>query len=229
MCRYVDSSVAGKAAMLLWIDWNNRNNFVWNQEKEMGQQLAYRALSLWLEWSLVQRANTRDVQQVSQQPVVWQPPPREKYKCNVDVGLHDDATKTSSGWCVRDYRGNFVMGGSSWINGRCSSSEGEALALFEAMSTLQLQGYTNVIFETDAHNIVNAIRSRKQGVSEFSVIINKIKRLLSLFSGFEVKPIRRQANRVAHTIARAALSWSSRHVFDVVPLCIHNLLANEMI
>ncbi|KAK2452872.1 hypothetical protein QL285_000625 [Trifolium repens] len=121
------------------------------------------------------------------------------------------------------------MGGSSWIIGRCSSNEGETLALFEAMTTLQLRGYNNVIFETDAQNIVGAIRSRKQGVSEFSIIINKIKCLLSLFPGFEVKLIRRQANRVAHTIARAALSWSRRHVFDVVPLCIHNLLANEMI
>ncbi|KAK2379713.1 hypothetical protein QL285_067484 [Trifolium repens] len=102
------------------------------------------------------------------------------------------------------------MGGSSSINGRCSSNEGEALALFEVMTTLQLRGYNNVIFETDAQNIVGAIHSRKQGVSEFSTIINKIKCLLSLFPDFEVKLIRRQANRIAHTIARVALSWSCR-------------------
>jgi ribonuclease HI len=192
--------------MLIWTIWNNRNNCVWNQEKEVGQQLGYRALCFWLEWSIVQREYTGDVQQAPQQQLIWQPPPRDKVKCNVDVGIHNEVRKTSTGWCVRDYRGNFVMGGSSWINGRCSSNEGEALALFEAMTTLQLRGYNNVIFETDAQNIVGAIRSRKQGVSEFSTIINKIKCLLSLFPGFEVKLIRRQANRIAHTIARVALS-----------------------
>jgi ribonuclease HI len=229
LCRRGERSGAGKAAMLIWMLWKNRNNCVWNQEKETGQQLGYKALSFWFEWQSVQRAYGNEEQQVQQQYLSWQPPPRDKYKCNVDVGVHKDVKKTSTGWCVRDFRGNFVMGGSSWIDGICSSNEGEALALLEAMQTLQSRGYNNVIFETDAHNVVGAIRRRTQGVSEFSSIINKIKSMLSLCSGFEVKPIRRQANRIAHSIARAALSWSRRHVFDVVPLCIHNLLSNEMI
>jgi ribonuclease HI len=229
MCRQAGRVDAGKAAMLVWVIWSNRNNYVWNHEKELGQQLGYRAACSWLEWNTVQREFSSNDQQVPQHQLSWQAPPRDKLKCNVDVGIHNDVRKTSIGWCVRDFRGNFVMGGSSWIHGRCSSNEGEALALLEAMTTLQLRGYHNVIFETDAQNIVGALRSRKQGVSEFSTIINKIRRLLSLFPGFEVKPIRRQANRVAHTIARAALSWSRRHVFYDVPLCIHNLLSNEMI
>jgi hypothetical protein len=48
------------------------------------------------------------------------------------VGIHEDARKISVGWCVRDHRGNFVLGGSSWIDGRYSSHEGEAIALLEA-------------------------------------------------------------------------------------------------
>jgi ribonuclease HI len=202
---------------------------VWNQEKESGQQLGYKAMSLWCEWNSVQRVYGIDDHQVQQQDLRWQPPPSDIYKCNVDVGVHNDALKTSTGWCVRDCRGSFVMGGSSWIDGICSSNQGEALALLEAMQTLQLRGYHNVIFETDAHNVVGALRRRNHGLSEFSSIINKIKCMLSSSPGFEVKPIRRQANRIAHSIARTALSWTRRHVFDVVPLCIHNLLSNEMI
>ncbi|KAK2384992.1 putative mitochondrial protein [Trifolium repens] len=229
VCQFNDRNDAGKAAMLIWILWNNRNNWVWNQEKEQGQQLGFKAISFWQEWKAVQREYSSSVQHVQQQQVQWQPPPRGKYKCNIDVGIHVDARKTSAGWCVRDHRGQFVLGGSSWIDGRCSSYEGEALALLEAIKELQQRGFANVIFETDAYNIVGAIRQRNTGVSEFSSIINKIKCLLSLYSGFEVKPIRRQANRIAHTIARAALSWSRRHVFELIPYCIHNLLHNEMI
>jgi hypothetical protein len=97
------------------------------------------------------------------------------------------------------------------------------------MKELQQRGFHNVIFEIDAQVLVGAIKRQNIGVSEFSSIVSKIKCFLSLYSGFEVKPIRRQANRIAHTIARAALSWSRRHVFDLIPLCIHNLLSNEMI
>jgi ribonuclease HI len=71
-----------------------------------------------------------------------------------------------------------VLGGNSWIHGSCSSNEGEALALLESMKELQQRGFSNVIFETDAQNIVGAIRRRNIGVSEFSSIIHKIKCLL---------------------------------------------------
>jgi hypothetical protein len=45
---------------------------------------------------------------------------------------------------------------------------------------------------------------------------------------FEVKFIRRQANSVAHALARAANSWASFHRFEIIPLCIEHLIANDM-
>jgi hypothetical protein len=97
------------------------------------------------------------------------------------------------------------------------------------MNELHQRGFHDVIFETDAQNIVYAIRHRNTGVSEFSSIIHKIKCMLSLNSGFEVKLIRRQANRIARTIARASLSWFCRHIFYSILSCINNLLYNETI
>ncbi|PNY02144.1 hypothetical protein L195_g025449 [Trifolium pratense] len=43
-----------KFAMLVWMLWNNRNNFAWNQSKETGQQLGVKAQWLWNEWNTVQ-------------------------------------------------------------------------------------------------------------------------------------------------------------------------------
>ncbi|PNY05815.1 cytochrome p450 [Trifolium pratense] len=65
-----------------------------------------------------------------------QKPPQGTYKCNVDAGFHGEARKTSAGWCVRDHIGQFVLGGSSWIQGSCSTNEGETLAMLEAMKEL---------------------------------------------------------------------------------------------
>ncbi|KAK2379054.1 hypothetical protein QL285_066894 [Trifolium repens] len=90
------------------------------------------------------------------------------------------------------------------------------------MKELQQRGFNDVIFGIDAQKIVYAIRHRNTGVSEFSSIINKIKCMVSLNLGFELKFIRRQANMIAHTIAKAVILWSHRHIFDSIPSCINN-------
>ncbi|GAU27143.1 hypothetical protein TSUD_104520 [Trifolium subterraneum] len=186
LCRNSDRKEAGKAAMLIWMLWKNRNNCVWNHEKEQGQELGIKALSYWHEWEAVQNTYSSGRNQVQKQLLSWKTPPQGKHKCNVDMGCNAAARKTSAGWCVRDYRGQFVFGGSSWIHGKCSINEGEALALLEAMKELQQQrGFKDVIFETDAQNIVYAFHHRNTGRSEFSSIIHKIKCILSLNSDFE--------------------------------------------
>ncbi|GAU49043.1 hypothetical protein TSUD_237000 [Trifolium subterraneum] len=229
-CRSNDKNVVGKAAMTVWVLWNNRNNWVFNHTKEQGQHLGGKATSMWSDWKFVQAVNSSSSAHEQNQLVMqWQKPNVRWYKCNVDASFHHDARKTSVGWCVWDSRGYFVLGGSYVIQGRCSINEGEAIAMLEAIKELSQRGFTNVLFETDSKNVADAIRHMHNGVSEFSSIIHKIKCMLSFNSDFEVKSVRRQANMVAHTIARAAISWPSRYVFDLIPPCINNLLYNEMI
>jgi hypothetical protein len=43
-------------------------------------------------------------------------------------------------------------------------------------------------------------------------------------ANFEVKFVKRQVNSVAHTLARAANSWSSFHIFEIIPSCIASLI-----
>ncbi|XP_058756177.1 uncharacterized protein LOC131629404 [Vicia villosa] len=75
--------------------------------------------------------------------------------------------------------------------------------------------------------VVQAIHSDHEGGSEFSLIIMSIKILLHVFSNFEVKFIRRQANSVAHSLAKAANSWARRSVIHMIPPCIEHHVLNE--
>jgi hypothetical protein len=72
------------------------------------------------------------------------------------------------------------------------------------------------------------IFSRQTGVSEFSLLISHIQSLFRLHNYFEVKYVRRQANMVAHYLARVALSMSHRRVFDSISRCIETYLNNEI-
>ncbi|PNX84959.1 cytochrome p450 [Trifolium pratense] len=127
--------------------------------------------------------------------------------CNVDASLHNRLSKTSAGWCVRDFMGHFVVAGTSWKHGNLSVIEEEAEALIAAIQEIANRGFTNVVFETDSKNVVDSINQNRVGVSEFSSLISKIKCLLSLHSSFKVNLIKRQGNMVA----RCPHTCSGRH------------------
>jgi ribonuclease HI len=56
--------------------------------------------------------------------------------------------------------------------------EGEAMAIIEAMEVMMEKGFSYVIFESDSKLVVDAISSRHDGLSEFSILISHIKYLL---------------------------------------------------
>ncbi|GAU43259.1 hypothetical protein TSUD_134030 [Trifolium subterraneum] len=212
----------GLFAMMIWVLWNNRNNRVWNESREEGPILGIKSRQN------CQHDNPRTNQQ-QQQQLAWQKPPMDWYKCNVDAGFYTDLNKTSASWCLRDHTGSFVVAATSWYEGKCSITGGESAALLEAMKDMEKRGITHVIFETDSKIVEDAIHKRSGGNSEFSSLISNIKNKLLSNPNFVVKFIKRQVNMVAHTLARAAISWSSRCIFELLPICITSLLINEMI
>jgi hypothetical protein len=66
------------------------------------------------------------------------------------------------------------------------------------------------------------------GRSEFHALVYLIKSILVLHSNFEVKFVKRQANMVAHTLARVACSWASHRIFEICPPYIDSTLNNDM-
>jgi hypothetical protein len=76
---------------------------------------------------------------------------------------------------------------------------------------------------------VDAIHHFRGGNSEFSFLVSNINNFLVCNQNFLVKFVKRQANMVAHTLARATISWYRRCTFETLPLCITPLLNNEMI
>ncbi|MCH94197.1 ribonuclease H protein, partial [Trifolium medium] len=206
VCSTANQQEAGVFAMLLWLLWNNRNNCVWNDTRESGRSLGFKARLLWEEWAAVQQVQqpTESINQQQQQQLhSWNKPPVGWYKCNVDAGFHKEVNKTSFGWCLRDHEGSIIVAGTNWKDGIYSILEGETLALLHAMKEIVQRGFSHVIFETDSMGMVNAIQHLRGGYSEFSSLICHVKNTLLLYPNFVVKFIKRQANMVAHTLARA--------------------------
>ena len=68
-----------------------------------------------------------------------------------------------------------------------------------------------VIFESDSNCVVNAINSSIMP-NELGGIVYKCRSILSENTDYKVVSIRRQVNKVAHSLTRASLSYTSPHI-----------------
>ncbi|MCI48599.1 polynucleotidyl transferase ribonuclease H fold, partial [Trifolium medium] len=78
-----------------------------------------------------QYRNQQQNQQATQTVEQWQPPVRNRLKCNVDANFFNNVGATGWGWCIRDYRGRFILASSNIIHQRLNTFEGEAMAIKE--------------------------------------------------------------------------------------------------
>lgn len=111
--------------------------------------------------------------------------------------------------CIRNMDGSFIAARASYSLPRLPVLEGEASGLWQALQWVQSLDFHNVIFELDCKCVVDSFNYRIVDISKFGSIIHECSKLLSSFPNFRVKFIRKQANRVAHSLAKVALSKSN--------------------
>ena len=153
---------------------------------------------------------------------VWKKPRETWLKCNVDAAFHDRNHITSFACCVRDSRGQFIRAQTKWQRANMTILEGEAVALLNAIHFVDVNRWDQVVFESNSATLVQALSSPGHGDSEFYAIVSSIIYQLSLHSNFEVKFVRRQANMVAHSLARAA-TLGLVTVFFILILLVLNI------
>ncbi|XP_058755068.1 uncharacterized protein LOC131628221 [Vicia villosa] len=56
VCSEVDRKVAGRIAVMIETLWHNRNNFIWNNEKEEASRLGWLAFHRWQDWYMAQNS-----------------------------------------------------------------------------------------------------------------------------------------------------------------------------
>jgi len=131
---------------------------------------------------------------------------------------------------IRDSGGNHVHSKIMWFHPVCSVDVGEALGLHHAIRWIYELQLTNVDFEVDSKRVADYFNKGRGDVTEFgSIMDSSIQFCRNHLTNSHVEFIRRQANEVAHTLAKAAIFSTSFRVFDDIPTCITDLIFNEMI
>jgi len=110
----------------------------------------------------------------------------------------------------------------------CDVDVGEAVGLHTTLQWVADLHYDHVDFVLDSKSVVERFNSNLVDSSELGCIIQVCRQFFDCnFQSSHVKFNRKQDNMVAHELARVTLSHTNSHVYNDVPSCIHDLIANE--
>ena len=115
------------------------------------------------------------------------------------------------------------------MQGCFKSEEMEAKALFHSLNWALNNGLQLDVIETDALKVSSAVNSSNRNLSSFHDLISDIRCLLSSFSRISVIHTKRQANMVAHGLARYTLELDE-DVFWMgeIPNPIFSIIVNDI-
>jgi ribonuclease HI len=105
---------------------------------------------------------------------------------------------------------------------------GEAMGLLSALRWVNELQLSSLDFEMDCKRVVDGLHSNRTNTSDLGAILSDCRLILATSLNSHVKFIRRQANEVAHILARVATSLASFHNFIDIPTCMYNIIINEM-
>ncbi|GJX21922.1 reverse transcriptase [Tanacetum coccineum] len=160
-------------------------------------------------------------------------PEADHIKVNYDVAWQKESGKADVGFVARDYNGDVLFSGARLDYYASSPLEAEAKPVHWAMSHALSRGYSRVTFETDSLCLVKALHNKfilLQIASLFSDILSHS----MVFDVYSWSFVKREGNRVAHSIASLALTCSYEITLDgSVPNCanvwmIKDVLLSEM-
>jgi len=239
MLANLSTELTQRLTSVIWNIWKHHNLRVWNDETVSSTKVVEKAINMVEDWKManipaVLASNSNHQQAMAstsqQHQIKWQPHVVGRYKCNIDAAFSSQVNRTIIGICVRDTEGTFVLAKTMTYPCNVQVDVGEALGLYTALQWLSDMQIDNVDFETDSKLTTDVFLSTRNDLSKFGCIISSCRSLFStFFSNSRVEFVRRQANVVAHALAREAMSFASPAVYFELPNCIETLIINEML
>ncbi|XP_073271465.1 uncharacterized protein [Primulina huaijiensis] len=227
--RIIMETITNHEQATLWSIWRFRNEKLWSGVSRPPQTTV--SLGYDMLWNLTQaQKNSTKGQAPSSRRDAddrWTKPPDPYVKCNVDATLFNEHQAVGFGFVVRDSAGEFMVSKTSVNYGLFEVKEAEALALLDAIAWTTSLELHDIIFETDSKTVVNAISSKNVDHTEFGSIISSCRKFLDAHPSFKIQHVRRQANMVAHALARAAISYANAFIMIHPPNILCNFISHD--
>lgn len=158
---------------------------------------------------------------VQKRQVKWQLPEPGWYKVNVDAFVVASNSYFKVGMVFRDDKGAFMEGRTKCIQGEFQVMEAEVTGAYEALCWVEELGIRNVVVECDSLGVVNDIVKKLVFFSEIGNTLDCYRTILRQRTDLKVQHVGRQANSVAHNMAKLpCLLGIVNSMFSPPPLCV---------
>lgn len=186
--------------------WYWRNKLVW-ENRVIAANLAMEGVFLQMkEWvearKSVDKARVIHTHSGNSNDKQWYPPDINMMKVNVDAPWHTEASSFTIGMVIRDHRGCFIEGRTMAFPNTADVLEAELIGVKEALAWILSRGEGRVMVETDSKLSVEAIKGKRKYVLEVGHTIDQCQVLLQQLPNVSINHVRKQANKVAHELAR---------------------------
>lgn len=143
----------------------------------------------------------------------WRAPAVGDLKINVDASIYDGSSKFSVGMILRDHTGSFCRARNLCREGLITVFEAETWGVLEAIKWALQLGISKVQIESDSLITVQAIKTGARNYLEVGVMLHEARELLSARPDISVSFVKKQANTIAHLLARVPCQANSFNEF----------------
>ncbi|XP_050248699.1 uncharacterized protein LOC126695948 [Quercus robur] len=162
-------------------------------------------------------------------PITWTAPGAHSYKLNFDGATFAEDGTAGIGVVIHNEAGLVMASLSQRIPLPTSVIEVKVFAARRAMEFALELGFDNVILEGDSEVLVKTLKDGRNTLAHYDNLIADILFLTSHFSRVQFSFVRRQCNRLAHSLARRASIiqqmsiWMEEVPSDLIPVFLADL------
>ncbi|XP_059454956.1 uncharacterized protein LOC132185163 [Corylus avellana] len=210
--------------------WLRRNGWIYDKTFSHPNQISHDAEIAVQDYEKANAVEHKKILERREQPPRWGKPTRGWMKVNVDAALNKKEGKMGFGLVMRDHEGRVVVAKSIVRLGTWDSAAAEALAAYFGGISGHEQGVQQLILEGDAKQIIEAIKDEGQNLSLLGQLIEDVRIGLNAIPMWNVEHVHREANKVAHRLAKLALTQANDIVWlEEEPPCIRDIVLTEQL
>lgn len=148
--------------------------------------------------------------------IMWTKPNPGTYKLNLDAAFHDDGTG-AVGVVLRNNSGEAIAGAAEPISHVLNAGSAESLAMLKGIELLKRLGCSEVTVESDCLELINACTGVTELFGPSSATLAEIFAKVQHIAGISFQHCKRDANLVAHNLAKHSYESKSVIFWDDVP------------
>lgn len=159
---------------------------------------------------------------------VWKPPAQGVYKLNVDGATFAACGSIGIGAVVRNWKGEVLLSMAKKIAASPTLEIAEAMAIMRGLTVAKEAGFSKIILEGDAQILMRELCYNEELLSCYGQLLKDARKVMILFASCSINVVRRNANKLAHSLAQLAKSLVGTHIWmEHAPIPCFALLSHD--